>query len=117
MFLQFAPLSFDASTLEIWGPLANGGCLAVLPAGAPTVSEAKEVADYRLAAARKEIAEARDNRGADHGVFVFSRVTAPPELPSFQRLGPDLFVVLGPNDPAGALAPAALARRRARRAA
>jgi amino acid adenylation domain-containing protein len=39
VFLQLAPLSFDASTLEIWGPLANGGRLAVLPAGQPTLAE------------------------------------------------------------------------------
>ncbi|HJX26678.1 MAG TPA: amino acid adenylation domain-containing protein, partial [Thermoanaerobaculia bacterium] len=39
VFLQLAPLAFDASTLEIWGPLANGGRLAVLPAGQPTLAE------------------------------------------------------------------------------
>jgi amino acid adenylation domain-containing protein len=33
VFLQFSPMSFDASTLELWGSLLNGGKLLICPAG------------------------------------------------------------------------------------
>jgi len=38
-FLQFAPISFDASTLEIWGALLHGGKLVVMPQQASSLEE------------------------------------------------------------------------------
>jgi len=42
VYLQYAPVAFDASTLEIWGPLLTGGSLVIAPPG--TLS-AVELAD------------------------------------------------------------------------
>ena len=39
VMLQFAPVSFDASTFEIWGSLLNGARLAVFPAGRSALEE------------------------------------------------------------------------------
>ena len=39
VFLQYAPISFDASTLELWGPLLNGGRLVIAPPGLQSLSD------------------------------------------------------------------------------
>ncbi|HVG06916.1 MAG TPA: amino acid adenylation domain-containing protein [Thermoanaerobaculia bacterium] len=43
VLLLLAPVSFDASTLEIWGALANGGRLVVYPGERPGLEELGEV--------------------------------------------------------------------------
>ena len=43
VFLLFAPVSFDASTLEIWGPLLTGGRLVVMPPQAASLQEVGRV--------------------------------------------------------------------------
>lgn len=39
VFLQLAPIAFDASTLEIWGSLLNGAKLVILPPHQPSLLE------------------------------------------------------------------------------
>jgi amino acid adenylation domain-containing protein len=42
-FLQLAPISFDASTFEVWGSLLNGARLVVMPPEQPSLEELADV--------------------------------------------------------------------------
>jgi hypothetical protein len=72
-------------------------------AGARIVIEAKEDASYQLKKAIDEVEEARKNRDAQVGLFVFSRKTAPATLEPISRRGDDVFVVWDMEDPASDL--------------
>jgi hypothetical protein len=69
-------------------------------AGARVVWEAKEKQGSTLRAAIEEIDEARRNRQAQVGVFVFSSKTAPEGIEPLQRHGSDILVVWNAEDPA-----------------
>ncbi|MCA9235007.1 MAG: hypothetical protein KDA44_06035 [Planctomycetales bacterium] len=69
-------------------------------AGARIVIEAKEEGRYSLSKAREEIEQARKNRGAGQGVFVFSQQTAPAGLAPLARYGADVVVAWDAEDPA-----------------
>src|ERR1039458_3165012 len=60
-------------------------------AGERIVFEAKSSKKYSLADARQEIEEARRNRSASVGVFVFAKSTAPAGLQPFTRIDHDIF--------------------------
>jgi hypothetical protein len=68
-------------------------------AGARIVIEAKQDASYSLARARSEIEQARKNRNAQIGIFVFSQRTVSAGVEPLVRVGPDLFVVWDDRQP------------------
>ena len=72
-------------------------------AHARIVWEAKEKQGVGLREALDEIDEARRNRQAQVGVFVFSATTAPEGLESLQRHGGDVVIVWDAEDPASDL--------------
>jgi hypothetical protein len=86
----------------------KGDCLLELgpdsaAPGARIVVEAKEDASFTLAEARSEIEQARKNRDAQMGLFVFSKRTAPEALVDVVHLGNDVFAVWDPENAASDL--------------
>lgn len=69
-----------------------------LAPGVNVVWEAKDDKSYDLRKARTDIEQARKNRDAQLGVFVFSKKRAPEGMAPFTRLGNDLFVVWDHDD-------------------
>ncbi|MBX9677521.1 MAG: hypothetical protein K2X38_02075 [Gemmataceae bacterium] len=67
--------------------------------GARIVLEAKEDKSYDLVKALKEIEQARHNREAQIGIFVFSKTTAPAGLAPFSRHGKHIVVVWDRDNP------------------
>ncbi|WP_321934194.1 non-ribosomal peptide synthetase/type I polyketide synthase [Paraburkholderia sp. J8-2] len=69
-FLNLAPLAFDASTLEIWGPLLNGGCAAIINEVQPSLDTiASEIA--RLGATSAWFTAGLFNALADYRLEAF----------------------------------------------
>jgi len=63
------------------------------------VIEAKDDVSYTVQSALQEIDEARKNRDAEIGIFVFSKNTAPDGLVTFRRYGKDILTVWDLDDP------------------
>lgn len=67
--------------------------------GACIVVECKEEARFTEADALAELKEARPNRGAQVGIFVFSKRTAPSSQPPVRRVGNDVLCVWDQEQP------------------
>jgi len=68
-------------------------------AGARIVVEAKQRKNFSLVAARAEMEQARKNRSAQVGIFVFSARAVPEGQSVLERIGDDIFVVWDATDP------------------
>ena len=68
-------------------------------AGARVVIEAKQNASYTVQSARSELEEARKNREAGVGVFIFSRRTAPEGAEPLVRYGDDILAIWDAENP------------------
>ncbi|MCR9160815.1 MAG: hypothetical protein ACE37F_03725 [Nannocystaceae bacterium] len=92
------------STTGKLGRCKVGDALVRFPAqsifnGCNVVVEAKRDASYNAAKMLAEMERARENRGADVGLFVIARASAWSGAPQFARFGSTIFVQWDPEDP------------------
>jgi len=66
--------------------------------GKRIVVEAKKEQDYRMRDALDEIKQAKENRKADCGIFVFTKGYAPPEMGNFKLDGYDFFCTVDEDE-------------------
>lgn len=66
--------------------------------GTRVVCEAKSNKSYSLQNALDELDQARKNRQAQFGIFIFDRAAAPEGLAALQRYGCDLVIIWDPQD-------------------
>ncbi len=107
VFLQLAPISFDASTLEIWGPLLNGGRLVLYPPGPLSLDDlATVLARHRIttlwltAGLFHQMVESRPESLAPLGqLLAGGDVLSPPHVRrAFEHLGGCLVNGYGPTE-------------------
>lgn len=102
-FLLHSPLSFDASTLELWGSLLHGGCLAVAPASAIGVTDYREILEknevttlWMTAAVFHLVADfAPESFRSLQQLIVGGDVVLPRCVSRVQRVSPHLSIVNG----------------------
>ncbi len=102
-FLQLAPISFDASTLEVWGPLLNGGRLVVLPPGAPSLAELERaITDHRVTSAwltsglfHQVVEERAESLGGLRQLLAGGDVLSPPAVRRFLETAPKARLING----------------------
>jgi hypothetical protein len=67
--------------------------------GARIVIESKAQKNFTEVGALDELAEARENREAQIGIFVFKRASAPKGIDGFRRVGDDIIAVWDAEEP------------------
>jgi amino acid adenylation domain-containing protein len=103
IFLLHSPLSFDASTLELWGSLLHGACLAIAPARAVAATEYRELLEqnevttlWMTAAIFHLVADyAPDTFRALRQLIVGGDVIQPKTVSTIQQMHPRLSIVNG----------------------